>query len=360
MITSQSSAGILQNMPQKLHRTVQRYELLSNATREGIWDYNVLTGATYYNDTMYRIFGFSASEMKDNKDWWESNLHPEDKARIITAINSTLHESNDTWWGKYLFRCKNGTYKPILERLYIMRDETGTVIRLLGTMQDLTQVEGIEVELEQQRKLHQQFMAKKIITKEEGERKQMGNELNENINQVLASINFYIEKAKAELKDSNTEWLTHAQELIRTSIKGVKEISHQLTPHTLEMLGFVETLKEHLSNIEAIKGIKSKLLADASIEQHMDNEKRIALYRIAYSQFMNICEHSNATGVIVKLKRQNDKLYMSIADDGKGFESGNLQYGFGFSKIQNIVAAFNGNFCVASQPGGGCSIEVAL
>lgn len=339
---------------------LQRYELLSNATAEGIWDYNMETGETYYNETICRMFYFTSDEMKNNKDWWEANLHPEDKSRVITAVNGTIDNSSDTWWGKYMFRCKDGTYKPVLERLYIVRDENGKAKRILGTMQDLSKVENVDDEMKQHRKIHHQQMAKKIITAEEVERKKMGFELNENINQVLATINFYLSQAKDELKENTSSWLEKAQELIAISIDEVRQISIQLSPHTLDMLGLKEALLSHLEEMEKEMEIKNRLICDKDLDSFLGTEKRIALYRIAFFQFNNIHQHSKAKFVLLRIEKIKDKIRMVISDDGVGFEPVDLKYGFGFSKIQSIVEAYNGEFSVMAQPGSGCSIEVLL
>ena len=66
--------------------SLQRYRLLSLTANEGIWDYNLQTGLTYYNKDISRLFGYNKEDMRDNFTWWRDNLHPADKKRVIERL----------------------------------------------------------------------------------------------------------------------------------------------------------------------------------------------------------------------------------------------------------------------------------
>src|ERR1700712_303177 len=127
-----------------IEESLQRYRLLSLTTNEGIWDYNLQTGQTYYNKGISLLFGYSREEMRDNFSWWQDNLHPSDKKRVIARLDKILKGRENTWWGEYLFRCKDGSFKNVLEKLYVVRDEKSKPFRIVGTMQDLTKIKAIE------------------------------------------------------------------------------------------------------------------------------------------------------------------------------------------------------------------------
>jgi PAS domain S-box-containing protein len=341
--------------------SLQRYKLLSLTTNEGIWDYNFETGQTYYNRGISLLFGYSKEDMKDNFRWWRDNLHPADKKRVIERLEKLLKGKENAWWGEYLFRCKNGSYKLVLEKLYVVRDESGRHYRIVGTMQDLTKIKEIEKKGEDEKIRQQREMTKAIMKAEEEERKEISDELNENINQVLATINLNIEQVKREADNyGKMEWLNNAQHLLRQSIENIRSISKQLTPASLPFFGLLPSIEEFLQATQKRTRIKFHLRADPSIEKKINKEKKLLFYRIIQLQVKNIRTHSNATNAYILMQPADYKIKLSVKDNGAGFDAAKLKFGYGFSRILRLTEAYNGSFSVKSRPGKGCVLEVLL
>ncbi|MEO5682678.1 MAG: PAS domain-containing protein [Chitinophagaceae bacterium] len=341
--------------------SLQRYKLLSLTTNEGIWDYNLETTQTYYNKGISLLFGYSKEDMRDNFTWWRDNLHPADKKRVIERLEKLLKGKESAWWGEYLFRCKNGTYKLVLEKLYVVRNDNGKPYRIVGTMQDLTKIKAIEKRGEDEKMRQQRQMTKAIIKAEEEERKEISDELNENINQVLATINLHIEQVKRAADNyGKMEWLNNAQQLLRLSIENIRSISKQLSPASLPFFGLLPSVEEFLQTTEKRTKIKFQLKADSKIEKKTDKEKKMLLYRIVQLQVKNIRTHSAATAAFIEIQLVNEKIKLSVRDNGNGFDPAKLKFGYGFSRIQRLTEAMDGSFSVKSHPGKGCKIEILL
>ena len=341
--------------------SLQRYKLLSLTTDEGIWDYNLETGLTYYNKGISRLFGYNKEDMRDNFTWWRDNLHPTDKKRVIERLEKLLKGKESAWWGEYLFRCKNGTYKLVLEKLYVVRNAKGKPYRIVGTMQDLTKIKALEKRGEDEKIRQQREITKAIMKAEEEERKEISDELNENINQVLATINLQIEQVKREADNyGKLEWLNNAQTLLRQSIEKIRSISKQLTPASLPFFGLLPSVEEFLQTAQKRTKIKFHLKADDSVEKKADKEKKLLLYRIIQLQVKNIRGHSAATNAYVHMQLQADKIKLTIKDNGVGFDPAKLKFGYGFSRILRLTEAYNGAFSVKSRAGKGCILEILL
>jgi|GEM_PF-751657 len=341
--------------------SLQRYKLLSLTTNEGIWDYNLETGLTYYNKGISRLFGYNKEEMKDNFTWWRDNLHPSDKKRTIERLEQLLRGKENAWWGEYLFRCKNGDYKLVLEKLYVVRNEKGKPYRIVGTMQDLTKIKELQKKGADEKIRQQHEMTKAMMKAEEEERKEISDQLNENINQVLATINLQIEQVKREADNySRIEWLNNAQKLLRQSIEKIRSVSKQLTPASLPFFGLLPAVEEFLQTAQKRTKIKFHLRADAIIEKKADKEKKLLLFRIVQLQVKNIRTHSEASTAQIQMLPVKDKIKLSIKDNGVGFDAANLKFGYGFSRIQRLTEAYNGSFSVKARPGKGCSVEILL
>ncbi len=353
--------GAQQKNDSAFEESLQRYKILSLTANEGIWDYNLETGLTYYNRGISQLFGYSKEDMRDNFTWWRDNLHPKDKKRVIERLEKLLQGQESAWWGEYLFRCRNGGYKLVLEKLYVVRNEQGRPYRIVGTMQDLTKIKELEKTGEEEKLRQQREMAKAIMKAEEEERREISDELNENINQVLATINLNIEQVKSEADNyERIEWLNNAQQLLRLSIENIRSISRQLTPAILPYFGLLSSVEELLQSAQKRSDIKFQLKADSTIEKKTDKEKKLLLYRVIQLQIKNIRTHSSATNAMVHMQLVKDKIKLTVRDNGAGFDAAHLKFGYGFSRIQHLIEAFKGSFSVKSHPGKGCTLEILV
>lgn len=341
--------------------SINRFQLLSIATKEGIWEYDFFTRQSFYNDGMTDLLGYTPEEMADNEAWWRNNLHPQDKKRVITEVDEVMASERSVWWGKYQFRCKDGNYKLILDRLFVVRDDKGKTLRLIGTMQDLTEIDVLQQDLEKIRREHHRAMLRAIFQAEENERKNISEELNENINQVLAAINMHLSQAKHHVTPAGFTWLQEAQGLLLDSINGITEIAKRLSPVMLKDLGLETALNDLLKHAQQTRFISYNIYMDERINQLANLDIQTVLYRIVQEQVLNILKHSNARNVQVKVAVKDKKIHMSVEDDGTGINLGLVQYGKGFSNIQEKTDALNGSFNLFSEEGKpGFTLEVII
>ena len=332
----------------KFLNALNRFELLSIATREGIWEYDFITRQSYYNSTMTDIFGYSADEMEDNNTWWRSNLHPEDRSDTIHVLDELLAGDKTVWWGQYRFLCKNGTYKKVLDRLFVVRDKEKKALRLIGTMQDLSELDALQHEVENLKLQHHREMIKVSIDTEEKERRDISEELHENINQVLATVNMKIADAAPAIKDQERSGLNEIKELLNYSIVSIRSIAKRLSPLGLEGFGLQTVLEELLCELKSENEIAFSVAVDEAAIKNVASNIQTLLYRIAQLQINNIEKHSDAKNVLIKIRSLRGKISMAIYDDGKGINLEDLEFGSGFSVMQERVEAFGGTFHLKS------------
>lgn len=92
----------------------------------------------------------------------------------------------------------------------------------------------------------------------------------------------------------------------------------------------------------------------------LSSEITTALYRITQEALTNISKHANATTVKIKLEQQSEIIYLSIQDNGMGFNPNQNTTGFGLQGIRERTLSLDGQFNLQSQPGQGCQIDVSL
>ncbi|MBI5766949.1 MAG: PAS domain S-box protein [Verrucomicrobia bacterium] len=122
-------------------RTVeQRWHVALEAVGDGLWDWNVETDEVFFSDTWKAMLGYGPEELRNQADEWESRVHPDDLAEVMAAVRRHLAGETSSYVSEHRMRCKDGTYKWILDRgCVISRAPDGRALRMVGTHKDLTE-----------------------------------------------------------------------------------------------------------------------------------------------------------------------------------------------------------------------------
>lgn len=122
----------------KLRESLERYNTASKATTDTIWDLDINSGTLRYSDNIYDMFGYSIRVVEDKDDWWQSKINPDDLHKVLNDIDKVMHNDARRLQLEYRFKCADGTYKNIYDRAFVVTDEQGNSIRMIGAMQDVT------------------------------------------------------------------------------------------------------------------------------------------------------------------------------------------------------------------------------
>jgi PAS domain S-box-containing protein len=117
----------------------ERYEIVSKATSDTIWDWNLENDDFFWNKGIKVIYGYDDNQIEHTSKWWYNRIHPVDRKRVSEKLDNHFQKRILNWTDEYQFRCADGRYKVVLDRGYLVIDEaTGKPIRMLGAMQDIT------------------------------------------------------------------------------------------------------------------------------------------------------------------------------------------------------------------------------
>jgi PAS domain S-box-containing protein len=129
-----------------LRRSEERYRLVARATKEAIWDSDILADRQSWNGAVETMFGYSARQ-ETNDTWWEDHIHPQDRERVRTSIDTVLKDGGEMWSEEYRFRRFDGAYLTVVDRAYVVRGAGGVPVRMIGSMMDVTERRRAEEEL---------------------------------------------------------------------------------------------------------------------------------------------------------------------------------------------------------------------
>jgi len=128
----------------------KRYAMVSMATNDAIYDWDLANNKTYWNDNIYGLFGYTLNEIKHLTNWWEDHIHPDDKAKVLSSCRYAIKEKNTVWTAEYRFQCKDQTYKYVYDRSFLIYDKTGKVITIIGAIHDINDLKEKEIFVSQQ------------------------------------------------------------------------------------------------------------------------------------------------------------------------------------------------------------------
>jgi PAS domain S-box-containing protein len=224
---------------------------------------------------------------------------------------------------------------------------------------DVTERVRLEKELALQQKLKQQQITEVVLGAQERERFELGQELHDNINQILATSKLYLDVAIEE-PEPRIELLAKSRKNISMAIEEIRKLSKELITPTLNDLGLVQSIKELIRTILSVKKMKIRLNVSGLDENTLLPEQRINVYRIIQEQLNNILKHAQATTVIIELNKEKEQISLLVKDDGKGFDPRVRRKGVGISNIISRAELYNGKVEIDSAPGKGCRLEVIL
>lgn len=116
----------------------EKYNIVAKATSDTIWDWKIQEDSITWNKGIENVFGYKQEEVDDSSKWWFDKIHPEDSIRMSVKLYSFIEQKTEKWQDQYRFRCADATYKYILHRSFLLKDENGRAIRMIGAIQDIT------------------------------------------------------------------------------------------------------------------------------------------------------------------------------------------------------------------------------
>ncbi len=142
-------------------KSEERWQLALRGNNDGIWDCNIQTNECFYSTRCQEILGYTETDIFHHLDDWKSRIHPDDINLVTESLQQHLARQKPYFIAEYRIRCKNNTYKWILDRGQALWDEAGNPLRIVGSHTDITERKQVEECL--RRQTQQEQLIRKII-----------------------------------------------------------------------------------------------------------------------------------------------------------------------------------------------------
>jgi PAS domain S-box-containing protein len=267
--------------------------------------------------------------------------------------NIKVNEKKKVWYNNWAY--------PIL-------DENGEISHIIIQHNDITDRKLAEEALSESQDQLKKFAAHLQNIREE-ERILLAREIHDELGQILIAIKIDMGMLKQNvLKGINKEYSEQVLikfdglfNLVDNTIKTARKVMTDLRPEVLDLLGFVETIKQHLKVFEERYKIKCNFENSVS-SLNLESQQSIALFRIIQEALNNVAKHSRATELKVTLDQNDNKLFLEIADNGIGFDENNKKNpdSYGLIGMKERVFLLDGELAIVGKKNTGTSIKLVM
>jgi PAS domain S-box-containing protein len=334
----------------------------------GNWDWNIITNELHWSDEIYRIFGLTPQQFGATYDAFLNYVHPDDREFVKKSVNEALY--GKPYNIEHRIILPDGTTKLVHEQGKVTFGESGEPIRMLGTVQDITEKKENEIRL--------------ILSEKLASLGQVASGIAHEINNPLAAISACAEGLLNRIKRGRIEpelfenyleiinqEITRCKSITTSMLSFVRKTSHEkkdidinyLLDEALDLIGFQGRLKD----VEVIKDYRAMAAVKGS-----EGELRQILLSIIVNA-IDAMENKGTLKIETGVKDKN--VFIKISDTGPGIPQENINrifdpffttrsekggIGLGLSIAKKLISDNKGNIDVFSEEGKGATFKITF
>lgn len=339
------------NAEEKIVASEEKYKQMFYKNPFPAWIYDLETlRMLEVNDAALNQYGYEREEflnlsLKDVRP--DEDIHELMHSLSLRGVPEKL--KGKVWRHKK----KNG--EIILVEVTFYKIEYAGKIAMQAQINDVTERFRLEHELAEQQKIKQKQITEAVLGAQEKERKCIGEELHDNINQILATAKLFL---SASLHESDTQLITKSEGYISMAMEEIRKLSKTLVAPTFIKSGLKKSIEDLIVNTMAAKKITITTDINLSDENGLEEGLKLAIYRIVQEQLNNILKYADASCVTIRLTTRSNKVFLTVSDNGRGFDTSAQRTGIGITNINNRAELYNGSVEIDSSPGNGCRLNV--
>ncbi|HWC73953.1 MAG TPA: PAS domain-containing protein [Gemmatimonadales bacterium] len=344
---------------QALRQSEERLRLVSLATNDAVWDWDLLTNAVWWGQAFETVFWYEPGELEACHETWSNLIHPDDRERVLASVRAAIDGGQTSWSGEYRFRRRDGSYAEVFDRGYVIHDEiTRQPVRMVGSMMDITHRKRAEQQLQASRAALRRLAARHQEVREE-ERTRIAREIHDTLGQALTALKLQLVSAQAAAGASPAlgTRLRETAQMVDDLVKTVRRIATELRPPILDQLGLPAAVEWLAQDFTRRTHITCAPMLH-SIEAAITDDQATALFRIVQEALTNVSRHADASRVDIELGIEGDCVVLQVNDDGRGIteKAASGPGSLGILGMRERAAALGGVLEVVPRAGGGTRV----
>lgn len=348
----------------------------------GCWRLDIRENRLEWSDETFRIFGLP-KETPLSYDTFLKLVHPADRKYVDAQWQAGLQGESYDIEHRIIV---NSRTKWVREKAYLEFDDSGSSLRGgFGIVQDITDRKRMEEilkrsheELEirvrertrelahavkKQNEYSEQLrrLAAELTKTEQRERQRLAQVLHDGLQQHLVASIYQLELINSS-QNARVE-INRLKELINESIEMARVLAAELSPPILLRRDLNSALMWLIDWKRKKHGLDTVLTGDIG-SLRLSEEILLLLFESTRELLLNVVKHSGTKKAYVTLQQEDGSILLTVRDDGKGFDPGNIladehhPKGYGLFQIRERISMMGGNIEVASSPGRGCRTRI--
>ncbi len=356
----------------------QSYDLVALATNDAIWDWDIATNTVNRTGKgMKVLFGYDPAEAAAEKDFWSNRIHPDDLAGVLKKQLEVMENPDEVYWeDEYRFLRKNGNYAYVFDKGYIIRNDEGKPVRIIGATRDITdrkENEALMLDLNNRMKRRADELAASNV-----ELERFAYIASHDMQEPLRMITSFLQLFKKKYEDQIDET---AEQYIHFAVDGAERMKKLI----MDLLEYsrVGSNKDDLAEINTNELVKEVVNVFASRIDDMKarievdplpaiKANKIQLFQLFQNLIGNALKYHSGESPYIHIRgREEEEEYIfSVKDNGIGikpvfFEKifvlfqrlhHKTEYsgtGIGLAICKKIVERHGGRIWLESEPGKG-------
>lgn len=370
---------------EELLRTNERFFYAAKATNDAIWDWDIQCNKVFrVGDGLRNIFGYDKDEAAKDDDFWINRVHPDDLRSMISKREQILNHTDELYWeDEYRFKKADGAYAYVFDKGYIIRDEKGTPIRMIGTTQDISQqkeTEALLLELNNRLKRRAEELANSNV-----ELERFAYVASHDLQEPLRMVTSFLQLLKKRYDDKLDET---AVQYINFAVDGAERMKTLI----MDLLDYSRVGSNTEPNedvdlnllIEDVRDVFGKTLDEVKATITVSplpivKGTRTQLFQLFQNLISNAIKYQSKESpkIQIRYKEEQDHYLFEVQDNGIGIDPAfhekifvifhrlhsRSEYGgtgIGLAICKKIVERHNGNIWVKSAVGEGSTFFFTL
>lgn len=304
-----------------------------------------------------RIYGIEQGRKDISLEEWLSYIHPDDRNYVKENIGRISPGAKDLSFYHRIIR--NGEIRYLLSTSRMEYDENNNPGNVYGVIHDITEIKKLELELLEQQAHEQHKITAAILKAEEKERNAIGQELHDNINQILTGIKLQLSRIR-DISEETKVVVDMSTNYLNETINENRKIARELTMPDFKNTSLIDQLNCLTDYMLSQSVARKKIDTLCFDEEILSPEQKLTVYRVLQEQCTNITKYAKADTVNISLSTKKGICKMTVADNGVGMNAGKPSSGIGLRNIQSRLSLLQGTVSVQSSEGKGFALEISF
>jgi PAS domain S-box-containing protein len=305
------------------------------------------------NEAVVQLYGYTRKEFMKMTAF--DVMAPEEKQQLQLQLPTIEHTNRPPVLRRHIKKNKEVIFVEISGHAINYKGRNAWLV----LTNDITEKIQLQNQLVEEKIKRQQEIAQAVIDAQEKERESLGRELHDNISQVLTTARLYLTCAK-DTPAIQEDMIKRSVDTITSAIEEIRRLSKSMIETFHKEVGLEFSLNDLIEKVRLAQPFTISLYFDVPGEQQLDDKLKMTIFRIVQEQLNNTVKHANASEVMISIVQKIRQLQITIADNGKGFDTAQIRKGIGITNIISRTELFNGRVKIESSPGKGCRMQVSF